>query len=62
MMEFPYPISDMLLQVLMLEEVGANYLGVGVGPPPFSADHPLLASHPFTEMMSEPPALPSKVE
>jgi len=36
--------------------------GVGVGPPPFSVDHPPLAGHPFIGMMLEPPAPPSEVE
>jgi hypothetical protein len=48
--------------VLMLEAVGVNYPGVGIGPPPFSTDHPPPAGHPFTWMVSEPPAPPFEVE
>ena len=54
MMEFPYPISEILLWLMMLEAISVNYLGEGIGPPPFSADHAPLAVHPFTGMMSEP--------
>jgi hypothetical protein len=62
MMEFPYPISEMLLWVLMLDAVGVIYLGAGVSLSPFSADHPPLVGHPFTEMVLEPLDPPSMVE
>lgn len=32
-MEFPYPISEMLLWVLMLEAIGMNYLGQALALP-----------------------------
>lgn len=56
MMEFQYPISDMVLRGLMLDATSLNYPGV----PPFGADRPHLANHPFTGMVSEYPALPSE--
>ena len=34
MMEFPYPISKTLLQVLMLEAIGTNYGGWVLALPP----------------------------
>ena len=42
MMELPYPISEELLWVLMIEAVGMNYLGAGIGPPPSVPNIPLL--------------------
>ena len=62
MMEFPYPISETLHRVLMLEAIDIDYLRAGVGPPPFNTDHPPPANHPFTRMMSEPLAPPFEVE
>jgi hypothetical protein len=62
MVESPYPIAEELLRVLMLEAIGVNYPGVGIGPPHFSADHPPPAGHPFTGMVSEPSTPPSEVE
>ena len=34
MMEFPYPILEELLRVLMLKVVIVNYPGAGISPPP----------------------------
>jgi hypothetical protein len=54
MMEFPHPILEELLRVLMIGAIDVGYLGAGVGPVHFSIEHSPLAGHPFTETMLEP--------
>ena len=61
-MEFLYPISKELLRVLLIRAIGADYLGAGSSPAPFSAEHPPPAAHPFTGMISVPPSPPFEVE
>jgi hypothetical protein len=61
-MEFPYPISEEILSVLMISAVGVDYPGEGIGPTPFSTDHPPPVGHPLTRMVSEPPLPPYVVE
>ena len=50
-MEFSYPILGELLWVLMIRAVGVNYPGEGVGPTPFSAEHPPPVGHPLIRMI-----------
>lgn len=46
----------------MIGAIGLDFPGLGVGPAPFSAEHPAPIGHPFTGMISEPPSPPSMVE
>jgi hypothetical protein len=62
MMEFPYPISEEILSVLMISAVGVDYPGEGIGPTPFSTDHPPPVGQLLTRMVSEPPLPPYVVE
>jgi hypothetical protein len=55
-MEFPYPISEELLRVLMIGAVGMDYQGANNGPPPFSAEHPPPMGYPLTKMILRPPS------
>ena len=48
--------------MLMIGSVGVDYLGEGIGPAPFSTDHPPPMGHLLTEMVLEPPFPPSTVE
>jgi hypothetical protein len=62
MMEFSYPILDTVLRIVMLEAVGLNYPGAGVGPCPFDIYHPRPMDHPFAQMVSAPLAPLSEEE
>jgi hypothetical protein len=42
--------------VLMIGDVGMDYPGADIGPPPFSAEHPPLVGYSLTKMISKPPS------